>query len=344
MDSTGENKTSEKLTMFECEPLELSVLLNSPKTIFKLITALIIILSNVVLVTVILRSKKFRRQRFHKFIVSLAFADLLIGVTIPFMTLTARENTWHMGPFLCQVFTSLQKVSLAVSTYHFLGVSFDRFFAIKMPMTYRELQLKNKIIRRPVGLCWILGTLVAIPMWIDPDNHYRDEEDLRNCICRFPYQYDFWVWWNFLVAFLLPGILIVVIGLFNTVALATGSPNGALYDPKTRRSVLQSFSKERRITLMMGTITVVFVLCVAPYFVYFLAPGKAETKEKILPYIVMLMYLNSVINPLLYIAINASIRKATLRMLSCQRLPEFVLGRQVWVSESNSSRDDVLTK
>ena len=103
MDSIGENKTSEKLTMFECEPLELSVLLNSPKTIFKLITALIIILSNVVLVTVILRSKKFRRQRFHKFIVSLAFADLLIGVTIPFMTLTARENTWHMGPFLCQV-------------------------------------------------------------------------------------------------------------------------------------------------------------------------------------------------------------------------------------------------
>ena len=49
---------------------------------------------------------------------------------------------------------------------------------------------------------------------------------------------DFWVWWNFLVAFLLPGILIVVIGLFNTVALATGSPNGALYDPKTRRSPL----------------------------------------------------------------------------------------------------------
>ena len=77
---------------------------------------------------------------------------------------------------------------------------------------------------------------------------------------------------------------------------------------------------------MMGTITVVFILCVAPYFVYFLAPGKTEAKEKILPYIVMLMYLNSVINPLLYIAINASIRKTTMRMLSCQRLPEFVLG------------------
>ena len=77
---------------------------------------------------------------------------------------------------------------------------------------------------------------------------------------------------------------------------------------------------------MMGTITVVFILCVAPYFIYFLAPGKAEAKEKILPYIVMLMYLNSLINPLLYICINSSIRKATLKLLSCQRTQEFVLG------------------
>ena len=56
----------------------------------------------------------------------------------------------------------------------------------------RELQLKNKIIRRPVGLCWLLGSTVAIPMWLDLDNHYRDEEDLSKCICRFPYQYVSW--------------------------------------------------------------------------------------------------------------------------------------------------------
>ena len=89
---------------------------------------------------------------------------------------------------------------------------------------------------------------------------------------------------------------------------------------------MKSFSKERRITLMMGAITVVFILCVAPYFIYFLAPGKPEAKEKVLPYIVMLMYLNSVVNPVLYISINSSIRKATLRMFSCKKTPDFVLG------------------
>ena len=158
----NESSVTENDTMVGCESLEIFELLTSPKTIFKLITAIVIIFANTVLISIILRSTKFRRQRFHKFIVSLAFADLLIGVTIPFMTLTAKEHTWHLGPSLCQVrtimqllegsksinqsslqctpqvFTSLQKVSLAVSTYHFLGVSLDRFFAIKMPMAYRQ--------------------------------------------------------------------------------------------------------------------------------------------------------------------------------------------------------------
>ena len=83
---------------------------------------------------------------------------------------------------------------------------------------------------------------------------------------------------------------------------------------------------------MMGTITAVFILCVAPYFIYFLAPGKPEAKEQVLPYIVMLMYLNSVINPLLYISMNSSVRKATLMMFSCKKAPEFLFGERYFVA------------
>ena len=109
-DRFGENfsNTRENDTKSGCESLEMLDLLASPKTIFKVITAIVIILANTVLVSVILRSNKFRGQRFHKFIVSLAFADLLIGVTIPFMTMTAKEHTWHLGPSLCQVRTITQ--------------------------------------------------------------------------------------------------------------------------------------------------------------------------------------------------------------------------------------------
>ena len=95
---------------------------------------------------------------------------------------------------------------------------------------------------------------------------------------------------------------------------------------------MSSRARERRITLMMGTITAVFILCVAPYFIYFLAPGKPEAKEQVLPYIVMLMYLNSVINPLLYISMNSSVRKATLMMFSCKKAPQFLFGERYFVA------------
>ena len=45
----------------------------------------------------------------------------------------------------------------------------------------------------------------------------------------------------------------------------------------------------------MTTITTVFFLCVAPYFKKFLYPGNPYY----LPYIVMVMYLNSLNNPLI---------------------------------------------
>ena len=45
---------------------------------------------------------------------------------------------------------------------------------------------------------------------------------------------DFWVWWNFLVAFAIPGALIVGVGITNTVALAKANPNGSLSDPSRR--------------------------------------------------------------------------------------------------------------
>jgi hypothetical protein len=37
-----------------------------------------------------------------------------------------------------QMVTSVQKISLAVSTYHFLGIALDRLLAISRPFTYRQ--------------------------------------------------------------------------------------------------------------------------------------------------------------------------------------------------------------
>ena len=70
--------------------------------------------------------------------------------------------------------------------------------------------------------------------------------------------------------------------------------------------------------MIMGTITTVFFLCVAPYFLFFLYPSNQDFKEDYLPYIVMVMYLNSLINPLVYMVIFSDIREAIGGCISCK--------------------------
>ena len=84
----------------------------------------------------------------------------------------------------------------------------------------------------------------------------------------------------------------------------------------------------------MIAITTVFFLCVAPYFLFFLYPGNQDFKEAYLPYIVMVMYLNSLINPLLYMGINSDVREAIYGGLNCKQEPENPGSQpQVYMSE-----------
>jgi hypothetical protein len=76
--------------------------------------------------------------------------------------------------------------------------------------------------------------------------------------------------------------------------------------------------KEKRMTAIMGTLTVVFFLCFSPYFILFMR-HDLEDKELWLPIFAELMYLNSLINPLLYIGINSSVRHAVSHLLGLQR-------------------------
>ena len=99
--------------MSKCDNLDIWRIVSSPHNILKLGTAFLILLANTSLITIILKSRKLREQRFHRFIISLAMADMLVGLVIPFMVLTAREDTWGLGVHCCKVDTLVETPSLA---------------------------------------------------------------------------------------------------------------------------------------------------------------------------------------------------------------------------------------
>ena len=94
-----------------------------------------------------------------------------------------------------------------------------------------------------------------------------------------------------------------------------------------------SFSRERKITIVMGVITLTFLICWWPYAIIFMTIPSNEGNMKYLGYpitrtlilthfkirnVVLLSYTNSLINPLLYISINKQVRDAVRRLLTCQ--------------------------
>ena len=101
----------------QCDNSNTLGIITAPHNIVKLCLAFLILLANTILISVILKSKKFRSQRFHMFIISLALADILVGLIIPFMVITAKENTWALGVTFCQVICWLGSTNSAVIEY-----------------------------------------------------------------------------------------------------------------------------------------------------------------------------------------------------------------------------------
>ena len=115
-------------------------------------TAVLILMVDIILMAVILRCPRFRMQRFHMFITSLAMADILVGLIMPLMTLALKEQMWPFGSTLCQVFTSIQKISIAASFFNFLRILFQIEINPIQTMTNRYI-----FISLPKQYCWQLN-------------------------------------------------------------------------------------------------------------------------------------------------------------------------------------------
>ena len=187
-------------------------------------------------------------------------------------------------------------------------------------------------------------------MWVDPTHSYTDMEDNNNCVCKFPYR-DVSPSFQTLVCEhyasssecvgvveqcrcfhssdnLHPGRRVRhcsslcedIEGGQRPQVLVSEKCNKKHYFLLIFSSVWKRrFLREKKISLMMGTITAAFLICVTPYYIIFMSPVELEVKEAYLPILAMVMYLNSLVNPLLYVILNSEVREGVFRLLLCKR-------------------------
>lgn len=118
--------------------------LNVPYTVSEVLVAVVAIIGNALTITVFVVDRKLRRLT-NYYIVSLALADLLVGVLgIPFAILTAIGLPRLLWPCLLMLSTLLMLCTISI--FCLVAVSVDRYWAILHPLRYSRV-MTAKIVR-----------------------------------------------------------------------------------------------------------------------------------------------------------------------------------------------------
>ncbi|KAF6211999.1 hypothetical protein GE061_012517 [Apolygus lucorum] len=99
------------------------------------------------------------------FLFSLAVADFAIGlISMPLFTVSTLMGYWPLGPHICDTWLALDYLASNASVLNLLIISFDRYFSVTRPLTYRARRTTNKAAIMITGAWGI--SLVLWPPWI----------------------------------------------------------------------------------------------------------------------------------------------------------------------------------
>ncbi|KAJ8282892.1 hypothetical protein COCON_G00054110 [Conger conger] len=260
------------------------------------------ILENLLILWVI--GFRVRRSVISIWILNLAASDLLATTSLPFFTyFLAQGFTWNLGTTFCKVHSSIFFLNMFLSGFLLAVISLDRCLVSLLPVwcqNHRDVGLATRV-------CWVvwgLALLNTVPYYLFRDTITRcdnrimcyynfrqlspPEADYKAlCRCR----QDALAISKFLLSFLLP--LLVIIGSYAAVSASIA-----------RRGHRRTF----RFFRLVVAVIVTFVLCWAPYHTFSLLeavgdynPSLRPMVARALPASASLAFLNSVLNPLLYV-------------------------------------------
>ncbi|XP_062863613.1 muscarinic acetylcholine receptor M3 [Trichomycterus rosablanca] len=97
------------------------------------------------------------------FLLSLAFADLIIGViSMNLYTAYIVMGQWAMGNWACDLWLAIDYVASNASVMNLLVISFDRYFSITRPLTYRAKRTTKRA-GLMIGLAWLVSLILWAP-------------------------------------------------------------------------------------------------------------------------------------------------------------------------------------
>ncbi|XP_015205509.1 5-hydroxytryptamine receptor 4 isoform X2 [Lepisosteus oculatus] len=305
---------------------------------FLSLVMLMTVLGNLLVMVAVCKDRQLRKIKTNYFIVSLAFADLLVSVLVmPFGAIELIHQNWIYGETFCLVRTSLDVLLTTASILHLCCISLDRYYAICcQPLVYRNKMTPMRVALM-LGGCWVIPTFISfLPImqgWnsigindLIEQRKFSGEANATLCVFMVnkPYALTCSV-----VAFYIPlGLMVLAyqriyvtareharqIGMLQRAGGANSGASDSADHQRNHRMRTET-KAAKTLCIIMGC----FCLCWAPFFITNVVDPFIDytVPEKLWTACLWLGYINSMLNPFLYAFLNKSFRRAFLIILCC---------------------------
>ncbi|XP_076874320.1 trace amine-associated receptor 13c-like [Brachyhypopomus gauderio] len=252
-------------------------------------------------------------------VLSLAVSDFLIGVFVmPPALIQLIESCWIFTRVFCAWYLLTAYFLTSVSTYNIALIAVDRYFALSKPFLYTKIVSVST-------MCIVVLCDWAVWLSYNATLQYPNIESLSKTACIkncFHELTEVWSLVDLLLNFVFP--LSVIIILYVQVFFIAKKHATAIRElnshtrTQTSKNMSDSMKSERKAAKVLGILVSVFVACLLPYFVYSVLGNVIEIEVESLHKFMMLVYLNSAINPVIYALFYPWFRRSVKLILTFQ--------------------------
>ena len=270
------------------------------------------LVGNSLVCAVVLRNR-IMRTPINYLLVNLAAADMTVAVFIAaryIFTLIFTHPEGTAGDVVCKVITGepFVWVGALASAFSLVCIALERYLAIKFPYDERQRITTTKL-KRIVVLVWVLAVLWNMPLFMyaryDPINEF----------CLFKWPTANFVKYHSILAAIVCGVLPITIMIYLYSKLVY-----KLWFRPTSASTMAQQSKLhycKKSTRLVVTVSAIFTICWIPNVVVYLYSSFSTQQlySAVHTTSIVLVTLNSAINPVLYSWQSDRFRKHILALL-----------------------------
>uniref|UniRef100_A0A3Q3FMX2 Trace amine associated receptor 1 n=1 Tax=Labrus bergylta TaxID=56723 RepID=A0A3Q3FMX2_9LABR len=236
-------------------------------------------------------------------IFSLAVSDLLLGIIVMFpFTIRFVETCWYFGDFYCKVYMSSDVTLCTASILNLSFISVDRYYAVCQPLLYRR-KISVNVVLIMILICWSISVVVGFGIVFLKLNILGVEEFYYNhVVCEggcVLFQNGVSSTVFTVISFYMPGIIMV--GVYLKIFLVAQTQFRSIQNAGCVNSVKISNTSQTKATKTLAIVMGDFLCFWSPF--YSIPPESFET-------LLLLGYLNSTVNPIIYAFFYSWFRKA----------------------------------